>query len=526
MNSDDVLVGLALVPLAAATIVVSNSIALRDRRDSAHEIFEACPTPASTRRLGYLGAVLGSTVIALVATAALVSIARARGGVGAPNVYELLNASALVCAAGTMGLVLARFVPAATAASASVALLLSLHVYSNAAVTDTFGPPSRLRWLLPWVALSPTGTPAPELVVRTPGWHLVYLVAAVVAGGGLVALRKPATVASVVAVVLGTALLAAAAVAQTRPLGPAQLDTLTDKVTAPERFLECSTRSGIRFCSYPAYQPWVDAWHEAIQPVVEHAPDGAADGLNVVQVPLAYGSDVPSRVQELLANRWRPGGRDRMRTSYDPRSIYTTTQLPSGGEWVAYRAALAAGAASDAVGLPISPTGLAGAERDSEEIASLAVGDQDVVRRLARTGDFEACTPAGQARAVVALWLVGASAPEVEELLREWVTPGTELEAEAGTFSRNGVASLDSIGAVDVQPTGSAVAWPLREAEIAVTLLDQPISDTAARVRANWMELTDPRTSTDAGAALLGVSAGAGAYRAVDYDAAAVIPCR
>ncbi|HEY7069669.1 MAG TPA: hypothetical protein VH479_06140, partial [Acidimicrobiales bacterium] len=117
------------------------------------------------------------------------------------------------------------------------------------------------------------------------------------------------------------------------------------------------------------------------------------------------------------------------------------------------------------------------------------------------------CSPEGQARAVVAVWLAAQGSPGNEALVRRvihddpygfhrWTATATPGGAATTGFDFQGPSQWELPGDGFADDSYSAVIWPKAEVNLAAQLLSRPDREVGATIRANWDRLTDPATPT------------------------------
>jgi len=194
----EMLSGLALVPLASGTLIGVYLAGTRPARHGTTELYAAAPTRvevstwAGLVSLAWPVAVAG--VVVAVAALPLAVVRDLEFGDttlpprGVPSVLELAQGPAIVLVYGTLGLLLARFVP--VLAVAFIAPIVLLWLLGGLAGSTGAGPNGsydvyvysvpRLRWLGPWVdyRLFPTEELgfAHGFATGRAGLHALYLV--------------------------------------------------------------------------------------------------------------------------------------------------------------------------------------------------------------------------------------------------------------------------------------------------------------------------------------------------------------
>lgn len=168
-TSYELLTGIALVPLASGTLIGVYLAGTRPARHGTTELYAATPTRAEVSTWAGLVSLAWPVAVAgaVVAVAALpLAVVRdlefgdtTLPPRGVPNVLELAQGPAIVLVYGTLGLLLARFVP--VLAVAFIAPIMLLWLLGGLSGSTGAGPNGsydvyvhavpRLRWLGPWV---------------------------------------------------------------------------------------------------------------------------------------------------------------------------------------------------------------------------------------------------------------------------------------------------------------------------------------------------------------------------------------
>jgi hypothetical protein len=209
------------------------------------------------------------------------------------------------------------------------------------------------------------------------GWHLAYLAALAVAAGSFALVRDARRAVAALAVALVAA--TGAVVAQVK----ADPGTPTDEVIAAVAArlpYECERHTGVTYCAYPGYRPWIRHWRLAVEPVVAGMPEAARASL--------------PPVRQTFASMPLPG--DAMRWE-----VRTSLWWGRNSGEASFRNALAVFYADAVVGLPT-----------------------DHGMTVALTTEGHPCSVAGKARAVVATWLAAQSLPDGLTQLRNHLDMG------------------------------------------------------------------------------------------------------
>lgn len=468
LNRDDTAATGSLLVLSAATLLATNAAALRSRRYATDELLASMPTPPRTRTLGALLAVVGVVVVAGILVGAFLLWRLAADPVTSPDPFELLTGPALVALGGCLGVALARWAPSATVAPVVVVGLAALEFTVNL-LTGGIEYGGRVKWLAPFVGQQGV---AEELLVRPTGWHLAYLVALVVVLSCIAVLRHPVPRGTVAAAGIGTLVLVVAGAAQLRPLHPEQqAEALAAQLTRAG-MQDCEQRNTVAYCALPGYEPWIDRWAEAVEPVMARLPEGAR------RRPLTVRQDFFGSSLEFF------GDDDAGASSAEPTESEVRPSLwwGRGAATGSYEFALALGIASLAVGL--SPDG-----------AMLPPGSQP---GLVGEGQ-QTCTTAGQGRAVMALWLAAETSERSAQYLHDEVARHIGATPTATATGAPREIYFDDPAARAI----GALVFGGREAEAAADLLRQPTGVVAGLIHQHWRVLTDPATTTEQARALL-----------------------
>jgi hypothetical protein len=444
---DDVKIGYALLPLAAATLLAANWAALRSHRHGTQkELYVSLPASPAQRVVAHLLSVTAPVGLAVgVILVDLVSL-MLLGGVGTPNPFELATGSAVVALAGVLGVLLARFAPWIGMASVTAVAFaaswyfpyLLYRITGRVWIWRSFG-------LFPWFGAQ--GSAADWADAFVGAWHFAYVV-------GLVALAACLALAphwrwpkAALPVALALGLTVVSAVVQVPSPTTTQLLEEARVASGAPGTQVCEPRPGVEYCAWPAYLPWIDRWHQPIAGVLQRLPAAAPmRELRVRQMELgAYAlcwdkSACQQQVRVLLER------------AFADSDVHPTSAWPRGSGQGRAELALAAAAGAWAVDLPTAPP------RESETLTI--------------------CMPR-EARVVVALWLAGQSTPQAEESLR------------ARTGPREQVRSRLTLGS-DVSMT----LWPWPEAAYAVALLDRPAKEITVQLQRDWLRWTTPGTPT------------------------------
>jgi hypothetical protein len=492
----DILTGAALLPLAAASLLATNLAALRSRRDGTDELFEGTVVPISVRTLAHAASVAAPVALGAAMVVAFLLAALPFGPVGAPRLAELLSGPAAVAAAGCLGVALARWWPSPLLGPIAVVALAVVQVTTNVQGVVN-GDAQRVRWLLPWASLSLDGNPAPELVLRPSGWHVVYLLAAAATTTALAVLRHRATRRRVVAFAVALAVAVGAGAVELQPPGRARLLEIADWAMRPDAHQVCEVRDGVRYCVYPSYRSWVDRWAATGSAVVRLVPpDELPPDVMVQQVATFDGNGTSlALVGFALANGAPPG-----------RGIRVGIRWPGDESEDRARMALALGLSGEVVGLPAAWPPRTFSLNDVRRMMAARRIDNPTSDR-----PLPSCDVLGQARAAVALWLAAIAEPSFEGELRAALPgPDRPLRDETGKIDPAATAEESTFlpiggGGVFYTMLGFGLQWTRPEGDAAAGLLVLPEARVQGVLSEHWTELVDPHTKTTRLLALAGL---------------------
>ncbi|GII00255.1 hypothetical protein [Planobispora takensis] len=425
----------SMLLLAGAAMLAADLAASRDTRGGMPEALGALPGRAARRTGAVIGAAVaaGTGIAALVMAAYLVVRLVTGPAAGVFDPYEALSGVLAVPFAAALGALLGRWAPSPVAVPVT-AFLLAFLTFLNSNQSG-YGD-----WFLPVVPFH-----GPDWPARPSGLHAVYLAAAAVLFAAVALLRHGARPVRVVAALTAAAVaVPAGAVASARAPGAEIRDWRTavtgrviSSADAPawvrERYVgpdtrRCEKHGSVTYCAFPGYEPWIPLWAAAVGPVAEALPPAERPGLPIVR--------------QYTDSWW-------MHEEHDERFI---------GTFMGW------GRAQD---------------------ANHGVLASNLVNRVTglRPPGPEACDARGQARTVVALWLLGQAVPP---------EPVREREIRLGT----------SHYATQQSPLGM-VRYGAAELGYARRLLASP--GFRERIWAHWETLLKPGTTIEQVLPLLGL---------------------
>jgi hypothetical protein len=501
LHRDDTQTPGALLPLAAATLIVGNLAAIRAARDGSDELFGGLPTVAAARMAGHLVSLVWAVLGSLSALAVMFLYALVDGPVGAPRFGEIAVGPLTVFIFGAIGVLIAGWKKHVAIAPIAVVALITIQILMVQPIVGIQPEPTRLPWFAFWVPLSLTGSAPPELVIRPSGAHALYLLGI---AGTLVAfslmrfgLRRPLVAMLVAALVVA----GAGAVAQTRSPSAQELAHLAALVERPDDFQVCRGISGNTYCAYPAYEPWIDRWAAAIGGVIDALPaEERPEGLLIRQSFGTYFEgwvDVPRKTLRRSHRAFR-------RTS-GPGLIEVGYEWGRGTMEGLYEFGLVMPVATKAVGLSFTKDDVRLTREDVELLERTLlpqVGKKRRERYAERTlvvgRRWDSCTVLGQARGVVANWLAAQATPATRDAaltVAEKAPYGLMFDDEQRAYYYTGpFTPMYGIS------TGGAnqylVSWSDAEFHYAVRLLDRSDEAVGDAIRSQWATFTSPETPT------------------------------
>ncbi|HET7488131.1 MAG TPA: hypothetical protein VFJ85_09395 [Acidimicrobiales bacterium] len=450
---------LALVPLGWCTIVAANLLALKPRRAGVDELFAAAPAPQPLRTTALLagGSVAVAAAVALSAGWLLWSAATLDGAVGSPRLAEIGAGVLIVAGALAVGVAVARWLP-------HFAFGL-LAVFAVTFLQARFMDPTTWPWntaqahpgrFLGFLA-STTSAGVAALEFRPAGWHAAYL-AGLVLLMAAVALARDGVPRPLAAVFAAAAVLVASTGwVQTRPPSDRRVAAMAAYLTDPRSSQRCTESGLTTYCAYEEHRDQVAGWTVQVEAVRALLPPAVA-GRRLA---------VTDRVPTVTGN-----------SACGPKPY-----LDGVHREVAAAVAPAAVWPEDGQVHPGTDRSACGGLKHDDLFTALQVGSWAVGLPPGPHGLDIRCDAAGQARAVVALWLAGVATPDGARFLRD--VAGAE---GSGPLTFAGWSDPPMLGAV----------FHADDVRRAVALLDLPVERVRAVLHEHWAELTDPATPSSA----------------------------
>ena len=473
----------ALMPLAAAMLIVSHLAVSRSVRHGTIELYGSTPARIEATTLGHLLALAWAFGFALLVALAELIYLKAVGGIGMPRPFVVLTGPALVVLGGALGVALGRFMRQPF--SGPLALIGLVALTAGMLNAGSLQPRAVAESLSPYLPGDHWWQGVGELTLRPLGLQLAY-VSSLVVTVSLVALvrvrRRPLVIA-----LLCAALASSAMFGQWRAETPTRAEEMAAAAPflAPDKHRTCESRSEIRYCAYPAYVPWIEKWSAVVGPVVAAAPPAERPkDLAVTQLPTDnefFGSDAygaGNRFQRLL----------RRGLLGTPQEVHPGLKWGRNAAEGEFELGLALKVAERVTGIE---AGFKVTEEDLEAMPRRA-------RKRIGVGKHTQCAAFEQGRAVVALWLAAQATPHTRATFLQALAP-------VGYHSFNQVELSEYQNQVFGYSGPDIVNWGTREAEYAQQLLRRDATEVVTLVQANWDRLTDPRTTSDQAASVLGL---------------------
>jgi hypothetical protein len=492
LNRYDGFTSESLIPFGCGILLAAHLGSMRARRHRTTELFDSLASSATTATTGHLFAVGYAVVFAFVISIAQLTYMKAVGGVTAPRPAVVLLGPALVAFGGSFGVALGRWAPRLFAAPIGLACIVAL---CTAVTTNTYAHDR--EWLSLWVPSEFLDGVATETSLRPHGWRLLYVAAlALLAAAIAFAYHRRRRL-----LVIGFALLALLGCAyagrmQMRPVSRGEQIAFADAFIDDLRDRSCRELASVRYCPMDGYGGWVERWRAPVQGVLAATPTSARpESLELVQIP--HEADVwDDDRNRVVANRLRRARRMGLLGPAD--AIHPSLRWGRNGADGKHEMALALEVAERATGI--------------DTRFHLTATDVEAIRRPRRRGYRigavrRNCITLEQGRSIVALWLAARATPEAEIAFRSAAGQMPYVAERSGDPSRFFSAEQWALDGYIYDVVGdSDVTWGTRESAYAEQLLERNDADVQAAIAANWDRLTDPGTTSDEAASLLGLT--------------------
>jgi hypothetical protein len=484
LNRDESLTNEALLPVAAAVLVVSHLATSRSLRHRTTELHDSSPSSTETETAAHLLSVVIAGMLFLILVAAQLAYLKTVGGVGTPRPFVVLTGPAIVIFAGAVGVALGRWAPWPVAGPlALIATVgISLALLGDSAHKFQF-------YFSPFLPSENWAEAVGEFNLRPAGWHLAYVLGLAGVAACAAFLRRVGVVATIA---LAGALLftSVAAYEMTRPPTHAEKRALTEMFVDAGDLRSCETHDGVRYCAYRNYTPWIDRWRAAVEPVLDAIPVGARPRqLVITQLPLGdeiYAGEayVAGRMYERMRRRGLLGG---------ATEIHPGLHWGRNGNEGEYSLALALEVAARVTGIE---TGFQITKEDIRLLPPRSRKSIEIGRRARE------CFTFNQGRAIVALWLAAYPHPDNEGAFSRALESTPYGPRPIADFF---AAEQYALSGYRYQVLGgqSFIFWGNREAHYAGQLLSRTDDEVRSEIQSNWARLTDPKTTSEEAAGIL-----------------------
>lgn len=492
LHRDDTIVALSMLPLAVATYLLSNVAVTRARRNGTEELYNAAPATPVARTTAHLLALAWPFALSIVLTGLAIAYLKASGGVWWPSLQEVATGPMIVLLLGAAGVLVGRIVGSAIAGTVGLIGLATVQLYFMH-YSSIYDARPRLRWAAFW--LNGDEYIPRELFFRPAGWHLLYLTGIAALFAAAARMRHGVRLFRLVAAGAAIAVLSVGVWGQSRRQGLER--TISPEAAARHERLVCQTHDGVRYCTWGAYTPWISEWRGVVSAVFDSVPVPVKPGLTVRQA---------------LATPFEDAAR-RTDGPSDPDVIRTETSWGTRFRAGVAEFALASRAAAWAVGLPVTdePVVVRWTEESIRAYEAQLGPDSGPYERPAVGSVMYAgpCTPSGQARSIVALWLAARSTPDAANALRAFVR---EQPYGIRFYEAGGAGYVSDFGSPSMYLpewpffVSQHIEWGTAEANYAAQLLDRPAERVDRIIREQWRRLVDPAATTEDAVALFGLS--------------------
>ena len=456
LQRDSVYLAGAMLPLAGATLLVTNYSTLRQRR--LPDILDSYPSGPSLRILGVQLGVTGPVLLTLLIQTVGLSYLLTGGPIGGIAWWELAVGPVMVALFGVGGVFLGRRLPhpiVAPVVLVGFAFLQLLASPDAQIFSSELGPVANVEWLAPWMMPS-AFEPIEDLAARPSELHLGYLAALALVVvtlalpvKGWARLARLAVAGVFVAVLVGISLNLSSE--------PKSGFDWSEAAAAQP----CSVQDGVEYCAFEFYVDWIPRWQETVAAVDAIAPVTIT---KVMQRPPNIGFDEEGTLET-------------------PGLVLANTHWDRVGATPYHRFDLALLAAHSAVGLPTTrQTRLFTKEEIESIVEQNPEAPGDLRAHLESQPPFpQSCSAIGQARAVVAVWLAATALDHGPEAIQS-------------ALERLPTANLFRPGYQHFHLPPTSVGRS--DAELALGLLARPMADVQAELVSRWQEVVDPATTS------------------------------
>ena len=477
MHRDDIRLAYDIIPIAAASMIVCNLLALRARRHGIEELEDSTPTSRERRTTAQIVAFTVPVLACSFIVGGYVALLYALGGIWAPSAQELAVGPVFVALAATAGVALARWIPSPVAAPLGVLAFLAFQIRASSGIYEAYDGGFRSIWFRPLVDAG-NELHVPELALRPAGWHLLYLVGLVGLLAALAALRHGWHTGRFAMGIAAVALIATGGAMQARPVNRQALLSKATLVTDPAPHQICEKLATITYCVFPAYREWVSRWNVTAKSVLRPLPTTTRPVITVRQLFDA------GELQRLGF----PKG-EAAKAAYDWQR---TEEIPLRAAWG--RGDLARDASFD-LAIAIARRAVGASERRVSEERIYDSADVEWARRFRPAAEVKigeryvvegVCAMFGEAREAIALWLAAQAVPGAESMFRSALLLDNQGTIPPGSFTRSGAFFALAT---------SETSWSRVGVETALDLLALPQARVDRIMKENWSSLSSASVS-------------------------------
>ena len=509
LHRDDVFMAAAMLPLAAATLIVANLAASRATRNATDELYETTSSSRGLRIVGHIASLAYPVALALILIGVMFVYLLLDAPVGTPRIAEIAVGPLMVVLFGAVGVTIGRWNPhpalgpMAVVVAGALQYMLIQPIVGSLATNSTIRDPS--GWLAPWVPMSMTGEVPSELVIRPAGWHLLYLAGITLIFIGVALTRRGSRTRLLPLFLAGTAALVLGTVGQLTPASASQRAELVALMEHPEDHQMCDERNEVTYCAYPAYIGWIDRWAAPIEGALEQIP--VTDRPRDLTVRQSFGSyfegpvDVP---QEVLERAFRI--KQRGRPDDGPgTTIWTGVRWGRGATEGGFAIGLALAVSMEALDFPATRPEMILTADESQRFREIVVPTiderfRDKAERMARPGRRSySCTGSFQARMLAAMWIAARSTRATRAAV---TSAAADQPYGLSIYEVNGQRRASYVGPFlplypeIPPPMWDRVSFGDAEFHYAARLLDRPDDEVGEVLASRWEELKDPTMLT------------------------------
>ena len=508
LHRDDVFVAGGLLPLAVATLLISNLAASRSTRNSTDELYDGTITSGAVRTTGHLLSLIYPAVASLVVAAVMFIYMLVDSPVGTPRVAEVLVGPFCVALLGAIGIAIGRWKahpalgPMAVVAIGAIETLLIQPIVSwqGTGAETVQGP-----WFAPWVPTSLTGQVPSELVLRPTAWHLLYLAGLILMFAAVAVGREQKGARFAGVLVVGIIAIVLGSMGQSRPPSDSQRAALVALIQNPDDHQVCEDRGAVTFCAYPAYAGWIDRWAAPVEGALALIPPTERPEHLIIRQEFGSYFEGPTDLPpEVMASLRRGHLRSVHRGATDP-VLYTGVRWGRGETEGDYELGLSLYVAMAALDFPASRSDMALSDAEvaslsKEILPTLPKGQRAQEKRDLENGRLGYCYTSGQARALAAWWIAAQATPatraSVSRVAEE--TPyGLVIYENQGRRIAAYYGSFVPIYPLVSPPMLDRVGLNGKEFYYAAQLLKQEKEQVVTVLTRRWAELVQPDSQTE-----------------------------